>query len=313
MTKKILLNLRGLVLILVIVLFSGCLSFGKYNGAKPVFGYGGSGGGWIAPAPIVIPPAILARVGEAPTKESIGPYGNILTVSTFRNGETVTIDTTSAAFGKDIKFRSQMTTISIGRIIGGVNGSFVLGNAVFNLTARDANKNIVKNFGNNDVTVMIYLPKLPNDTKGLGLYAFNYANSQWVLVSGARFDALEKRVIFQTNYFTTFAVIKNMNEKVAPLIKKEVEKVATKKEEIKTVVKKEKVKVVAKTTTKTSPKKEDPRDRYEDGTILSLNNKDLYMVSGDKLIKINNNENLRSYTYGDIINITAKDLEKYQK
>lgn len=286
------------ILITAIIMISGFFGTGRYYGIKIAFGYGG--GGYLAPAPTpYIPPTVLSLLGISTPEQIFTPSGNIIVSNTFRHGEKVTINAPRSVANNNISFRLQMSTVSVGRIIGGINGSFVLGNSVFNLTARDADNRMVTNFGDN-ITVTIAMPNLPNDVSGLGVYWFNAANQKWTLVPGAKFDPATDSVTFQTNHFTTFAIIKNMNNKVAPVIAK-----AQPAPVVKNIPKVTTKKTVTKTTKVVVKKK------YEDGALLSLDNRELYMVMGGKLIKVSNNENLRGYVYGDIISVTANDIKSF--
>lgn len=281
------------------------IAISSYFGDKIAFGYGGSHGGYSSYYYPVNP--IIPALGLNDQLDQVTDQRGLSMTSNFINGESVSLAVPVGTVENGVSFRAQMTHVSTGPIIGGIKGSFILGNRVFNISARDVDNNNVVDFRNN-VSVTISLPDLPANISGLGVYYFNTATKQWLLVPGAVFDTSNGTVTFKINHLTAFAIIRNADKQVIPVIKPQTAvikpvAVAKTKAVVKPTVTPAKTTVVA--------KKETPRSKYPDGTVLSVNNEDLYIVTNGKLVKINNSQNLRGYAYGEIIDITSNILKVY--
>lgn len=84
-------------------------------------------------------------------------------------------------------------------------GAILIGDAVFNITAQDAQGNPVRAFSQ-DITITLVIPELLAGKPDLGLYFLDDAANEWVLMPDAVFSA--DKVTFKVNHLTLFAIFR---------------------------------------------------------------------------------------------------------
>jgi hypothetical protein len=178
---------------------------------------GSSGGGSSTPSE----PTTVTVVANSTAPKNI-------TISTTQNGSLAQ----SLSDGSKVEIAilsgtvSAQTTISVvGAAIGNnlapaqSAGITMVSSQVFDIKAVDTSNKAVSSFSK-PLTITLTIPNLPSNTSNLGVYYFNETSTAWVLVPGAVFDTVNKKVSFSVNHLTDFAVFKN-NEVVVVPIKEE--------------------------------------------------------------------------------------------
>ena len=83
--------------------------------------------------------------------------------------------------------------------------TYLLGGIFWNITARDADGNLVRQF-DKYITVTLQIPDLLIGEKNLGVYFLDESAGEWILVPDAVFT--EKTAVFRVNHLTKFAVFR---------------------------------------------------------------------------------------------------------
>ena len=162
-------------------------------------GSGGGGGGGSSSAPSTV------SSNNTPLTVSATQTGAVSYIFPDSSGAKVEVPT--GAISAATTFSAAQGTLTSAQTPTQTTGAFMIGDNIFNITAKDASNNLVRNFSG-QLTITLSVPELPADTADLAVYYFNDATMAWEKVPGASFDAVNKKVIFSVNHLTAFAVFK---------------------------------------------------------------------------------------------------------
>ena len=272
-------------------------------------GGGGGGGGGSAPSAPTAVSAVNAPMAVTPAQT--GTATNI-----FAQGE-VKLTVPVGSISQPTTFTVNMVAGAVGEVPDDTTGAFMVGNKVINITAKDAGGAAVRNF-NNQLTIAITLPDLPADTSDLAVYYFDDTQGVWVLVPGAVFDPITKKVTIQVNHLTRFAVLKAGKRLSVPL--RASVPVKTASSTIATPVKP--VGIIAVVPVKTASPSVGTSTvgqvlglkAYAEGTLLrSKTNKKIYVVAKNKLAILASIKELAKYKGKKIIDVDQTVIDNYNK
>jgi len=167
--------------------------------SAPTGGGGGGGGGYTPSTPSAV------SSSNVPLTVSVAQSGTLN--YTFTDSSSAKVEVPSGAISSATTFSAAQGSLTSVQTPLDTTGAFMVGDNIFNITAKDANNVAVRNFSGN-LTITLVVPDLPADTADLAVYYFNDATSEWIKVAGASFDAANKKVIFSVNHLTNFAVYK---------------------------------------------------------------------------------------------------------
>ena len=170
-------------------------------------GGGGGGGGGSSFAPTSID---AINVPMVLTATQTGTATNI-----FPQGEVKLVVPAGSISGQTT-FSVTMASGTSGEVPDNTTGAFMIGNKVVNINASDTGGAQVHNFSAN-LNISVTMPDLPADTSDLAVYYYDTVSGTWILVPGAVFDPVTKKVTFQVNHLTKFAVLKAGRRLSVPL------------------------------------------------------------------------------------------------
>lgn len=239
-----------------------------------------SSGGIITPTPL--PPVVTAI--NVPLIVSTGQSGTMML--TFEDASSIKIEVPKGAVSGVTTFNVAMTMAISGEMPASSTVAILVGNKIFNISARDSKNNIVKNFSS-DLKVTVFLPELTSNTSGLGVYWLNEVSGLWTLVAGADFSTMGF-VTFDIGHLTKFAVINTIN---TPGIISTLGESGISVEEPTLIGSK----------------------IYADGTLVRTPDKRIYVVIGGKLQHVTTLQELIQYVGKKILNVGYGNISGYEK
>lgn len=261
------------VILLLLIVVSGSLGAGEFLGVMFAWGYGGNvpGGG------MSTPPVLTA-------------YNYPMTINIFQEGTLIRnvgefrmeVKAPKGSVEKPTTFNTNINPASFDLMPNSLTGAAIIGSRIFEIKATDANGKSVRDF-REEIQITFNFASLPS-ADNLGLYWLDETLGQWVLVSGAKFDTANSRVIANIKHLTKFAVIKAKN---TPFVIRVNDDLPT----IKGV--------------------EVPK--FPNGTLIrKVGTKATYVIKSGKKVKIKTLKELRRYYFGKKINkISSTEMTKY--
>lgn len=125
----------------------------------------------------------------------------------FGNGSSAKVKVPKGAVDSLTTFKIEQFWASNDKFLADTEGAFIVGNQVFNIYARNVNDDPVQSFDKN-LKITLKIPNLSIDTTDLGVYWFDDAAMQWILVPGTIFDLAESTASFDLDYLAQFAIMK---------------------------------------------------------------------------------------------------------
>lgn len=165
----------------------------------------GSGGGSVA-AVAISTEAAQRDITSVNVPLTVVPTQSGLLTQSLSRDKIVLVDIPKGSVSLETTFLVSEEIITEPEVpvrVTAVEGTVLIANAVFRVTATDANGNPVTNFAE-FLTITFIIPDLPADTSNMGLYFLDAEAELWRLMPEARF--VDDRVIFLVNHLTRFAI-----------------------------------------------------------------------------------------------------------
>ncbi|MEA3449713.1 MAG: hypothetical protein U9Q85_01925 [Patescibacteria group bacterium] len=215
-------------------------------------------------------------------------------VHDFGQQGSVNVEVPKNAVSGETTFKIHMSVANANQRLDTSDGAFMVGDRIFHIEATDINKNNVTDFDKN-LTISFTLPELPADVSGLGVYWFNSAEGEWILVPGAIFDPAIGKTTITVKHLTAFSII-NGDGADEIVVTKEPRQEQT---EAKNNKKNDDEIVVL-----------DNMD-YKDGALLRGTDKKVYVIKNGARQHIKTLAQLRQYAGTPIIDVDENTLNQY--
>ncbi|MCX6745138.1 MAG: Ig-like domain-containing protein, partial [Candidatus Parcubacteria bacterium] len=178
--------------------YAGIADTTTWNFSTVAAGGGGGGGGGGSSTP--------SAVSASNVPLTVLPSQSGTLTQGFTDGSQVIVSIPQNSVTNTTTFTVTQGSLTANNTPLATTGAIMIGNQIFNISAT-SNGTAVTSF-NSNLTITITVPSLPDVTTDLGVYYFDSATNQWVLIPGAVFDTVTNKVTFTTNHLTQFAVFK---------------------------------------------------------------------------------------------------------
>jgi len=157
---------------------------------------GGGGGGGAASTP--------SSVSSSNVPLSVLSTQDGTLNQSFSDSTNIKVEIPKEAISQTTTFSASQGGLTGGLIPTDTMGAILIGNTVFNVSAKDSSNQSVTSFAS-DLTITLTVPDLSDDTD-LGVYYFDRTLDKWSLIPGAVFDLTTKKVTFTVDHLTRFGV-----------------------------------------------------------------------------------------------------------
>ncbi|MBU4512725.1 S8 family serine peptidase, partial [Patescibacteria group bacterium] len=260
---------------------------------------GGSGGGGGSSQP---PSSVTAF--NVPLTVSSDQQGAVS--QNFSDKNSIKLKVPKGAVAKSTTFKISQGELLAQETPVETSGAFMVGNKIFNITAKDSLNNRVRNFSKK-LTVVLTLPNLPNNTDDLGVYYFDETLGKWILVPGAQFDLTLNQATFEVEHLTKFAVFEIDG---LPVIIEAVEFTEKKIDIEKTPETEETDRQTEEVATPPPPQILDA-EAYGEGSLIRGLDFKIYVLVAKQKKYISNLTELQKYSGQLIYNVSNEVLDQY--
>lgn len=159
-------------------------------------GGGGGGGGGTPSTPTAV------SGSNVPLSVLTTQSGTL--TQTFTDSSVAKVEIPKGALTKTTTFSAAQGSLTGGLTPTDTMGAILIGNTVFNISAKDSSNQSVTDFAS-DLSITLTIPDLA-DISDLGVYYFDRTLDQWVSITGVEFDFVNNKVSFDVDHLTRFAV-----------------------------------------------------------------------------------------------------------